>query len=118
MKDRWVWTDDMLPLSCDNYTQKYESIMHSMLRAGLQWFEDYPDADPKFHTYADMMGICVEDNDDARELTAEILDAVIDDYLPSSAQHQIVIEQLFYIREHGWEVYVEGRKAAKIRKEG
>lgn len=118
MKDKWVFTDNMLPLSCGDMSQRYENVMHEMLRAGLQWCEDNPKADPKFHTYTGIMGICAEDNDDARELTAAILDAVIDDYMPSSAQHQMVIEQLFYIWEHGWDMYVDKRIEAKKTKEG
>lgn len=82
----------------------YEKTCRAMLDAGLQWFDNNPDADPKFNGMKGVYGIITEDNDDAQALSEAVV-SVTDD--ASGAMHQAVVTSCLYIKKNGWDTYVE-----------
>lgn len=94
------WRDGMGEIS--GMGGGYEQACRSMLRAGLQWLEAHPDADPKFQGFKGVFGLIVEDNDDAKALSAAVSGAIHD---CTGAMHQAVIATCFYVKANGWEGY-------------
>ncbi len=81
----------------------YEKACRVMLDSGLQWFDEHPDADPKFQGNDAVYGLIIEDNDDAKALS----DAVtkhIDGC--SGAMHHAVVGACLWIRKNSWDAYV------------
>mgnify|MGYP006921331345 CR=1 FL=1 len=83
----------------------YELCCRRMLLAGLEWLDAHPGADPKYHGFRDVFGVALEDNQDARDLSACVV-AAAGEYSPSGAQHQAVVSALMWIRQNSWEEYV------------
>lgn len=83
----------------------YEGTCRKMLRVGLEWFDQNPDAKPEYIGYKNIYGIISEDNDDAKALTKVIVDASGGDC--TGAMHQAVIGSILWIHKNGWEKYVE-----------
>ncbi len=83
----------------------YEETCRAMLKAGLEWLDANPKADPQFHGYKNVYGIISEDNADAKALSKAAVAAADDDC--TGAMHQAVITSVFWIRKNGWEKYVE-----------
>jgi hypothetical protein len=95
----------------------YEAACRKMLFAGLDWFEDHPDAVPDHREMEGIFGIVKSENDDAVSLDRVLLDAagpgctgathhVVLRHL-TGAMHHVVLRHLAYVRHHGWDVYVE-----------
>ena len=82
----------------------YEKACQIMLDAGLQWFDSHPNADPKFKGVANVFGIILEDNEDAKALSRVVIHAIPD---CSGAMHQATISAILWIRKNGWEKYIE-----------
>lgn len=87
---------------------EYEETCRTMLKAGLEWFDKNPNADPKFHGFEGVAGLCMEDNEDAKKLSDVIVKAANDDC--TGAMRQAVIETIFWIRKRGWNEYVRVMK--------
>ena len=83
----------------------YEQACRNMLKAGLEWFDKNPDAEPNFRGYKDVYGIIMEDNDDARALSKAVIEA--SDNEATGAMYQAVITSILWIKKNGWEKYVE-----------
>lgn len=83
----------------------YEAACRKMLKAGMEWFDAHPEADPKFTSFKQIFGLITEDNDDAKALSAAVVDASGGDC--TGAMHQAVINHCFFIHRNGWERYVE-----------
>lgn len=98
--EKYAWRDGMGEIS--GFGGGYEEACRTMLRAGLRWLDAHPDADPKFHGYAGIIGVIAEDNEDAKELSKVVGDAVPD---CSGAMHQVVVKTCLYVRKHGWDAY-------------
>ncbi len=81
----------------------YEDTCRSMLNAGLEWFDEHPEADPQFHGFKNVFGIVIEDNEDAKALSKAVTDVTND---CTGAMHQAVISHIFAIRKIGWDAYV------------
>lgn len=94
------WVEGMGEIS--GFGGGYEAACRQMLRQGLKWFEEHPNADPQFHGFNGVFGLCMEDNEDAKSLSAAVC-AGVD---PTGAMHQAVIGHLFAIRRMGWDAYV------------
>jgi hypothetical protein len=97
----YQFTDDMREIS--GFGDGYEDMCRQMVVAGLQWLDAHPNADPQFHSYQNVMGILIEDNDDAKALTEAVV--APSDGGCSGAMHQAAMSHIFYIRKHGWEKY-------------
>ena len=95
----------------------YENGCQIMLNAGVEWLNEHKDADLQAHGYNNVYGLFIEDNDITKKLGDHIV-AAVNKWNPdcgvSGAMHQAVMTNLFYVKEHGWDKYVElwtrGRK--------
>jgi hypothetical protein len=82
----------------------YEEQCRKMVLAGLDWFDAHPDADPKYKGFKDVVGILLDDNDDAKALSKAVTDACEDG--ATGAMHQVTINHVLIIRHKGWDWYV------------
>ena len=81
----------------------YEETCRRMALAGMQWFDEHPQADPKFHGYKHITGIITEDNADAKALTDAILAASGGDC--TGAMHQACVSHALAYKRLGWDAY-------------
>lgn len=94
------WTEDMREIS--GFGGDYERACRQMISQGCAWWSNHPDADPKFRGFENVMGICTEDNDDAKALST----AINGDIGPSGAMHQAAVSHVFHWRRLGsWIAY-------------
>ena len=92
----------------------YEDSCRAMLKAGLEYLDEYPKCDPQFRVFKNVYGLCAEDNDDAKDLTRAIMNAEIQDNgqtircgdEATGAMHHAVIRAIMWIRKNGWDAYV------------
>lgn len=84
---------------------QYEAVCRAMLKAGVKWIDENPNADPRFQGYEGVYGILLENNDDAKSLSKAVVDASGGDC--TGAMHQAVISHVFAIKRRGWEYYVD-----------
>lgn len=82
----------------------YEQCCQKMLIAALEWFDDNPDKDPKYKGHKQVFGLVLEDNDDAKELTATIIKASENE--ATGAMHHAVVNSALWIQAHSWEEWV------------
>lgn len=102
MSGKYQFTPEMGEIS--GFGGGYEQACRAMLAAGMEWFDDHPVADPKFHGYSGVYGVIAEDNEDAKALTAAILVPTNGDC--TGAMHQAVVSACLFIRKNGWPEYV------------
>ena len=100
--DKYEFTPEMGEIS--GFGGGYEQTCRDMLKAGLEWFDKNPKADPKFKGFKNIYGLIMEDNDDAKALSKAVTDATDD---CTGAMHQAVISSIFYIKKKGWDEYVK-----------
>lgn len=100
----YQYTDDMAEIS--GFGGGYEEGCRKMVVAGLKWFDEHPDADPKFHGYEGIYGVISEDNEDAKQLT-EVMVAAPGEHGCTGAMHQATVGHVLHIRAVGWDKYVE-----------
>jgi hypothetical protein len=106
-----VWAPDMGEISGFGEDgsaggRRYEECCRAMLRGGLAWLAEHPDADPRFHGYEGVYGILEDDNDDAKALSLAVVAPARAGGGASGAMHQAVIGHLLFIKAHGWPAYV------------
>ena len=106
--DKYEFTSDMGEIS--GFGGRYEACCRAMLKAGCEWFDEHPDADPQFHGYHGVYGILAEDNADAKALSAAICAPGETGGGVTGAMHQACVSHCMFIRKSGWEAY-----AAKMR---
>jgi hypothetical protein len=75
-----------------------------MALAGMKWFDEHPDADPKFLGFKGVFGVITEDNDDAKALSKAILDAA-DGGGATGAMHQACVSHALAYKRMGWDAY-------------
>ncbi len=107
----YEFTDGMDEIS--GFGGSYEAGCRAMLKAGLEWWDKHPDADPQYRGFKNVYGLIVNDNEDAKALDKAIYDAVLvydgkkircgDE--STGAMHQAVVTTILYIRKNGWEAY-------------
>lgn len=112
---KYDWREGMDEIS--GFGEEYEAACRSMLIRTLDFWDEQPeDFDPKYHSYENITGVMVDDNDDAKLLDKAMMDAEIvfgngerercgDG--ASGAMHQAVVSHAFFARANGWEKYVE-----------
>jgi hypothetical protein len=105
-----VWSADMGEIS--GFGGGYEDCCRAMLAAGLKWLDEHPTADPRFHGYKNVYGLCMEDNEDAKSLSRAICDCEpAREEGATGAMHQAVVSHVMFIKAKGWESYVEQMRA-------
>jgi hypothetical protein len=117
---RGEWTEDMGQISGFGHGDdpdgwRYENCCRAMLKAGLAWLDQHPDADPQFHSYRNVTGIMVDDNEDAKALSAAVVAPAEDGGGASGAMHQAVCSHLLFIKANGWPAYVEKLREREAR---
>jgi hypothetical protein len=96
------YTDRMDEIS--GFGGGYEASCRAMVKAGLEfWNQQGEDFDPHFRGWKGVFGLFMEDNDDAKALSAAVVAAVPD---CSSAMHQAAMSHIFAVRQLGWDEYV------------
>jgi hypothetical protein len=90
----------------------YEETCRKMLKAGMEWLDANPKAEPQFHGYKGIYGIIEEDNADAKALSDAVVAGSGGDC--TGAMHQAVIGACLYIRKNGWDSYVREMSKEKV----
>lgn len=103
----YMYTEEMGEIS--GMGGDYEKTCQNMVIGGVKWFEDHPDANPQFHGFKGIYGICLEDNQDARDLSKAVEKAA-GEYGCSGAMHQASIAHILHIKAVGWQRYTEEMK--------
>jgi len=112
--NRYDFTPEMREIS--GFGGSYEMACRTMLKAGLEWWNKNPKADPRFKGSflhkRHILGPITEENDDAKSLTKAMMDARMPDGRrcgddATGTMLHIVIFHLFYIRRNGWEAYMK-----------
>lgn len=105
----YEFTDGMQEIS--GFGGEYEAMCRLMLKAGVEWLEAHPDADPKFHSFRDVTGVLMEDNEDAQALSTAI--AAPSKGACTGAMHQACVYHCLFIKKNGWDEYVKRMSGAK-----
>lgn len=100
---KYEWQEGMGEVS--GFGGGYEAACRAMVKAGCDWLDAHPEAEPKFHGYTNIYGVISEDNDDAKSLSAAVVAGSGGDC--TGAMHQATVSACLYIRKNGWEKYVE-----------
>lgn len=103
MESKYEFTPEMGEIS--GFGGGYETACRAMLKAGLEWLDAHPEADPQFHGYKNVYGIIAEDNDDAKALSEAVVAPTGGDC--TGAMHQAVVSSCLWIRKNGWDAYVK-----------
>ena len=82
----------------------YEEACRRMVKAGCEWFDAHPNADPK---YSDRKLCVTKDNEDAVELDKAIIGACPD---CSGAMFGAARHHVWFIHKNGWDKYVSEMK--------
>jgi len=105
--DKYEFEDGMAEVS--GFGGTYEESCRKMIKAGLEWFDDHPKADPLFTGYRGIYGIISEDNADAKRLSDVVVAAAGDCY--TGAMYQVVaVRHILHAHDVGWKTYVEAMK--------
>lgn len=105
------WSEDMGEIS--GFGGSYEAALRAMVLAGVAWSDRHPEADPKFKVMENVTGICLEDNEPAKELTKVMHDAAnaVDARGGvTGAMHHFAVVHVLWIRTNGWDAYVAERR--------
>ena len=99
----YAWRGGMGEIS--GFGGGYELTCRKMLRAGLRWMKENPDAEPQFKGYKGIYGIIDTDNEAAEQLSEAVVSASGGDC--TGAMHQAVISHCLMIAQHDWDWYCE-----------
>lgn len=103
--NKYEFEDGMTEISGMGGT--YEKACRKMVKAGMEWFDKHPKANPLFSGYEEICGIIYSDNEDAKKLS-DVVGTVVDGC--SGAQHQAAIGHIMHAHKVGWVKYVEEMK--------
>jgi len=109
------WDDEMGEIS--GFGGGYEAVCRAMVRAGMQWVDEHPEANPSYKSLKGVFGLIDENNEDAVSLRKAMMDAPVywrgeliqkragDDC--TGAMYHAAVEHVRYYAIHGWEKYRE-----------
>ncbi len=103
----YEWQDGMSEIS--GIGGSYEAACRAMLKAGLEWWDTFPDANPRYRRLIEVYGLLVN-NDEAKDLDRAIqmgANSVDPTGGMTGAMHHVIIDHIFYIKKNGWTKYVE-----------
>jgi len=109
----YEWTEDMAELS--GFGGDYERSCRAMVKAGLEWWDLHPKAEPRFKGRRGANGLINEDNHDAQSLTAVMMDAAQGFGGPTGVMLSACLGAVFRVRQNGWEAYADELRARKLR---
>ncbi|HTG26082.1 MAG TPA: hypothetical protein VK681_39155 [Reyranella sp.] len=96
------WTPEMGEIS--GMGGGYEDTCRAMVKAGVEWMEAHPEADPQFQGYPGIYGVITEENQAAKDLTAAVI-AAAEPFGATGAMHQATIGHILAFRRLGAEEY-------------
>lgn len=108
--EKYAWRDGMGEIS--GFGGGYEEACRQMVRAGLRWLDEHPEADPIFKGYSGVFGVIKNTNPDAEALSKVVL-AACDDC--TGAMHQAAIGACLYVRSNGWDAYCEAMSRKEVK---
>ncbi|MDP2364361.1 MAG: hypothetical protein Q8M94_11420 [Ignavibacteria bacterium] len=103
MSETYIFNKDMGEIS--GLGGPYEECCRAMLKSGLEWWDTFPDANPEYYGFKNVYGICVCNNNDARDLDRAIHMGANWDM--TGAMHQAVVNTILWIHKNGWDAYVK-----------
>ena len=98
----YEFTDEMNEIS--GFGGSYEQACRDMLKSGLIWLDEHPNANPMFSGYTGVYGLVKEDNEDAKALSKATTDCVDD---CTGAMHHAVVSTILWIKTNSWDEYVK-----------
>lgn len=104
----YEWSEDMAGVSGDD-TGTYELGCRAMVKAGLEWWDRHPDADPRMPG----LGGASEANEDALALKASMVAAVFQSSTTSGLMVRGCLAAVLWVRRNGWEAYCDRLRARK-----
>lgn len=104
----YEWQEGMREIT--GMGEKLDKECQKMFKAGMEWFDRNPDADPKFSHNPEIFGIVWGENEDAQALHDAIV-AAVDDC--SGAAFQVTLGHILQCHKNGWEWYVAEMKKAE-----
>ena len=104
----YEWAPKMGEIS--GFGGDYEAGCRLMVKAGCEWLDAHPDADPKFTGFKGVYGIIREDNADAKALSEVMVDAARD---CTGAMHQATVGAVLFIKAQGWDAYRKAMEAQR-----
>jgi hypothetical protein len=118
------WTNDMGEIS--GFGGSYEAGCRAMVRAGVEYWEAQDAAfergerstkfDPHYRGIKNVMGLAMDDNDDARALdeammSAEVEGKTVREWGPTGAMHHAAVNHILAFRRLGADEYVRTLRA-------
>lgn len=100
---KYEYTKEMDEIS--GFGGGYEATCRAMVIAGIEWADKKKGADPKWKESPQLIGITIDENDDAKELQKVMLEASGDDC--TGAMMQACMNHVLYILKNGWDEYVK-----------
>jgi hypothetical protein len=99
----YQYTDECDEIS--GFGNGYEDACRDMVIAGMKWFDENKDANPKYHGFENFFGLVIEDNEEAEKLTQCMNDAA--NGQATGAMMQACLSHVKYAKQHGWPKYIE-----------
>ncbi len=118
-----AWDESMGEIS--GFGGGYEAVCRAMVLAGIAWIDQHPQAEIIFGGFKNVFGLVTEENEDAKALTAAMMDAPVpgvqaragDD--ATGAMHHAAVQHCLAYKRLGWDEYVRQLVAReKTEKEG
>ncbi len=108
---RYGFSSDMDEIS--GFGGTYEAGCRVMVQAGMEWFDQHPDAQPKYRGFKGIYGVLGEDNADAKALSAAMVaaaDAAYPEGGVTGAMHQATVSHVLWAHRYGWPAYCESMR--------
>lgn len=105
------WTEDMGEVT--GFGGAYELAARAMVRAGLEWWDRHPKADPCFKSFRDEHGLVDCNNPDAQALLEVMVKAAFGGH--TGVMVSACLGVVFWVRRNGWEAYADELRAKKAR---
>lgn len=102
-QEKYFYSEKMDEIS--GFGGGYEDACRKMVIAGIKWCDDNPRKKPRYKTFKNVYGITVDENPAMLEMQKIMLEVVGGDC--TGAMMQACMGHVMFIRENGWEKYVE-----------
>jgi len=97
-------TEDMGEIS--GFGGEYEATCQAMLNAAVNWSLQNPGVELAIGSHANAYGLVYFENEPAKELERQILQAAGEDH-PTGAMMEAIASRAFFIHANGWDRYCE-----------
>jgi len=83
---------------------EYEKACRDMVKAGMEWLDQNPEAEPTFAQSKKVIGLTIDENEDMQKMQSVMVAAVGG---CSGAMMQAATNHVLYARKNGWEKYIQ-----------